>query len=251
MARKEKPQKEPKTKKQKRKKPYKIYCTGDIHGDLSRFKSKKVKKLKKNDVLLVCGDFGFIWNGSKKEKRILKKLGKKKYSILFVEGCHENYDLLYNNYQVEDYMGGKCRVISGNLRNLVRGSVFDFDGTSVFAFGGGQTYDDELRQNTGTVWKQELPEMSEIESGIKNLEDNGNKVDFIITHEPPSQIRDFIGDGLNNVLRRNQLNASFDIISESVDFKCWLFGKLHRNKVISSKYRTVYDDVILLKGKKK
>lgn len=50
-----------------------IYFTGDLHGDYDRFKSKELKKLKKGDTLIVCGDFGFLWDGSKKEQSILKK----------------------------------------------------------------------------------------------------------------------------------------------------------------------------------
>ena len=53
-----------------------ICITGDIHGDLSRFNDKHIKKLRKNDYLLVCGDFGFLWDGTKREKHILTKLGK-------------------------------------------------------------------------------------------------------------------------------------------------------------------------------
>ena len=49
-----------------------IYITGDIHGDFSRFRSPALKKLRKNDALIVCGDFGFIWDGSEKEQKILK-----------------------------------------------------------------------------------------------------------------------------------------------------------------------------------
>ena len=65
-----------------------IYLTGDLHGDFERFRSKEMKKLKKGDTLIVCGDFGFVWDGSKKEQSILKKLGKSKYQILFIEGTH-------------------------------------------------------------------------------------------------------------------------------------------------------------------
>lgn len=244
----EKHEKSNKSKKKKKKKPYKIYCTGDMHGDLSRFKDKKIKKLKKNDILIVCGDFGFIWNGSKKEKRILKRLGKMKFNILFVDGCHENYELLYS-YETEEYMGGLCRVISGNLRNLVRGSYFDFDGISIFVFGGGQTADEDWRISMGTVWKQELPTTEEIQIGIKTLAEHNNIVDYIITHEPPSQIRSFIGEGINDIVHRNQLNASFDTISEDVAFKRWFFGKCHKNKIVSSKYRALFNDVIILDGK--
>ena len=45
-----------------------ICITGDMHADFSRFKNKKLKRLKKGDYLIICGDFGFIWDGSKKEK---------------------------------------------------------------------------------------------------------------------------------------------------------------------------------------
>ena len=39
-----------------------VYVTGDMHGDASRFSDPRLKKLKKGDTLLVCGDFGFLWN---------------------------------------------------------------------------------------------------------------------------------------------------------------------------------------------
>ena len=50
-----------------------VYITGDMHGDLSRFKNPIFKKMKAGDVLIVCGDFGFIWDGSRQEKQNLKK----------------------------------------------------------------------------------------------------------------------------------------------------------------------------------
>ena len=38
-----------------------IYITGDTHGELERFKGKELRRLGKNDILLVLGDFGFLW----------------------------------------------------------------------------------------------------------------------------------------------------------------------------------------------
>ena len=55
-----------------------IYVTGDLHGDIERFKDSEYKKLKPGDTLLVCGDFGFLWDGSKKEEQVLDKLSEKK-----------------------------------------------------------------------------------------------------------------------------------------------------------------------------
>ena len=96
-----------------------IYVTGDVHADLGRFKGRAAKKLKKGDTLIVCGDFGFVWDGSKKEQRVLKWLGKRRYSVLFVEGTHDNLDLLAG-YPVVDFCGGKARQISGKCHQLLR-----------------------------------------------------------------------------------------------------------------------------------
>ena len=39
-----------------------IYITGDTHGDISFFRNPKLNKLTEKDYLIVCGDFGFIWD---------------------------------------------------------------------------------------------------------------------------------------------------------------------------------------------
>ena len=89
-----------------------IYVTGDIHADLDRFKGKEAKKLKKGDTLIVCGDFGFVWDGSKKEQQVLKWIGKRPYQVLFIEGTHDNLSLL-DTYPLVDFCGGRARQIIG------------------------------------------------------------------------------------------------------------------------------------------
>ena len=53
-----------------------IYVTGDTHGDIERFKSSGIHKLKKSDSIIVCGDFGFVWDGSKGEINNINWLSK-------------------------------------------------------------------------------------------------------------------------------------------------------------------------------
>ena len=53
-----------------------IYVTGDMHGQISRFDDPALHKLKERDTLLICGDFGFLWDGSKEEMNQLRKLTK-------------------------------------------------------------------------------------------------------------------------------------------------------------------------------
>ena len=60
-----------------------VYITGDLHGDLARLSAPDMRQVKKGDTLIVCGDFGFIWNGDRREKKILKRLGALPYTLLF------------------------------------------------------------------------------------------------------------------------------------------------------------------------
>ncbi len=104
-----------------------LYITGNMHGEMARFEDSRLRKLKKGDTLIVCGDFGFLWDGGPKEEKNLKKLGSKKYQILFVDGTHENFDLL-DSYPISDWNGGKVQQISGNLYHLMRGQVYTLEG---------------------------------------------------------------------------------------------------------------------------
>ena len=217
-----------------------IFVTGDTHGDFSRFKDPKLRKLGKNDALIICGDFGFIWDGSEKENKILKKIGKLKYNVLFVEGSHENYDLL-EKYEISEWNGGKTRLICGKLRQLMRGQVYEIAEKTVFSFGGGQTDDiSDLEEGTNW-WRREIPSEDEQSEGILNLEKADNQVDFVVTYEPPSKMQDFLtGSG-----EKNHINSYLSEIFDKVDFKGWFFGKLHLNKTIPPKYYAVYDNIVL------
>ncbi|MGN1118986.1 MAG: metallophosphoesterase [Oscillospiraceae bacterium] len=219
-----------------------VFITGDVHGDFSRFKNPALKKLKKQDALIICGDFGFIWDGSKKEKKLLKKIGRLPYNVLFVEGSHENYDLL-ESYEVSEWCGGMTRQISGRLRQLMRGQVFEIAEKTVFAFGGGQSDDTYSGLVEGeNWWAREIPTEEELNEGLKNLERVGNKVDFVVTYEPPSRLQDFLNE---NAGERNHINTYLTKIYEKLSFNGWFFGKLHMNKLIPPKYYAVYDGIVV------
>lgn len=218
-----------------------ICVTGDLHGDITRFRSPVLKKLRRGDALIITGDFGCIWDGSKKEKKMLKKLGKKKYNVLFAEGVHENFDLL-EEYPVEQWCGGKTRLISGNLRQLMRGQYYTIAQKNVFVFGGGQSEENNsyLEPDDEKSWIKELPTDEELEEGLRNLEQHGNEADFIISYEPPARMIEFIDIGKTS---RNHINTYLDKVLDTAKFKMWYFGKRHINKLIPPRYRCIFDAV--------
>ena len=93
----------------------------------------------RDDYVIVTGDFG-IWDKSKEQKYWLEWLSKKTFTVLFVDGNHENFDLL-NSYPVKTWNGGKVHVIKDNILHLMRGQVFQIEGHSFFTFGGARSHD--------------------------------------------------------------------------------------------------------------
>ena len=221
-----------------------IYVTGDLHGEYSRFQKTGIKKLKKGDTLIVCGDFGFVWDGGAKEKKILKKIGKKRFNTVFVTGCHDNYDLL-KEYPESEWCGGKVRVLSGKLMQLCRGEIYTREGKSFFAFGGGESADAMLREENHFWWPEEQPTPEEEEYAFKKLEQWGNKVDYIITHDAPISICEFLN--LPPIDVNSRINNMLEKVGKTVTFKRWFFGKLHQDKVITNRHHAVYLKVIPLK----
>lgn len=224
-----------------------ICITGDMHGDYSRFHDSRIKKLKKGDFLIICGDFGFIWNGSKKEKRILKKIGRKRFYTLFVEGCHENYDLL-NEYPEEEFCGGMVNVVSGRLMRAKRGSMFTLQGHKIFMFGGGQTKEIDIRRESKTWWEDELPSSEEIRQGETSLKKNGYSADYIVTHEPPASLKEFMDFEVRQI---SYMHTFFDVVKNDCKFKMWYFGKAHKNKIIPPRYQCLFDEVVCIESLEK
>lgn len=220
-----------------------IYVTGDTHGDITRFKSPEMKKLRRGDTLIIAGDFGFLWDDSRQERANLKKLAEKDYTIAFIDGCHENFDIL-EAYPVEGWNGGKARRIAPNIIHLMRGQVYDIEDKKIFTFGGGHSQDYDFRRDSDW-WEREQPTHEEIKAAIANLRANSYKFDYIITHEPPASLKECLGV---DVLQRLEIHAFFEDIIKTCNYSKWFFGKCHIDKHIPIKFYAVFNNVIPLKS---
>lgn len=219
-----------------------IYVTGDIHGELERFKEKPLRKLTKKDTLVVLGDFGFLWTGSKQEQKKLRWLQKRRYQLLFVDGCHENFDLL-SQYPLVEYAGGMARHLGGNLYYIQRGSVLNIEDKRLLCFGGAESWDKEDRDEGVNWWRQELPTSQELEGCVKNLDACGWQVDYILTHDAPLRILEF-AQWMQG--QPNWLHTFFNQIMDKAQYKKWLFGRYHKDRSLGNKTQAVFCDLIAL-----
>ena len=106
-----------------------IYITGDTHADFSRFTKRQRCRLPfeltEKDIVIVCGDFGLLWERNDKTlKYNLDWMARLPFKILWISGNHENYDML-EDYHLEEWHGGKARhILRDKIIYLERGQVF-------------------------------------------------------------------------------------------------------------------------------
>ncbi|MCL2513540.1 MAG: metallophosphoesterase [Oscillospiraceae bacterium] len=226
-----------------------IYITGDTHGDETRLSQAVLKNLREGDTLIICGDFGFIWDNSKKEKKILKNLGSRKYNICFLDGAHENFELL-NAYDQGNWNGGRVHHITGNLYHLTRGQVYNIQGATVFTLGGGESPDAEMRYGTEThsggesLIHDRLPSQAELLEGANNIEKMGYSVDIIATHEPASKVKGLLKLGNLDSVRITALNSYLEELSRLCKYKKWYFGSMHMDKFVSKTQTAVFKNIL-------
>lgn len=249
-----------------------IWVTGDIHGDpQGRFAGHcfpEGKLMTKEDYVIIAGDFGCIWDykgENKHEKYNLDWLEKLPFTVLFVDGNHENFSRL-NKYPTKTWKGGRIHVIRPHVYHLMRGYVFNIDGQKIFTFGGAASHDiddgildpikdkkkiKEWNQDYSKMfrilnvswWPEELPSEKEMERGLKNLEKVGNKVDFIITHSPSTSNIMMLGRGF---YKPDILSDYLEEIKQNVKYKKWIAGHMHVNAQIFAEDIIIYEQIIRL-----
>ena len=212
-----------------------VWITGDMHGDLLRYKDKNIKKLKKGDYLIVCGDFGFVWNDSEEEQKARKKISKRKFTTLFIEGINENFKLL-SSFPEEDFCGGKTLKIADKIYLLKSGEVFLLDGKRFFCFGGGDytEFEDKGRFE---------PDETAFKRATESLKKNNFEVDYVLSHDAPASIKQFLGI---DAFSFGHIAELLDGIMKKISYNKWFFAKYHVDKPISFKLQSVYRELIPL-----
>lgn len=230
-----------------------VFLTGDIHGDIyPRFNTKNFpaqKELTKEDFVIVLGDFGIPWCNDITDHYHLKELEHRPWTTLFLDGNHENFDLL-NQFPTETWNGGTVHRLNDSVLHLMRGQVFTLNGASFFTFGGAASHDIQdgileptdpafhqkvkrlnregkrfWRVNHVSWWKEEMPNQEEFQTGMANLEKHNFQTDFILTHCPPNTILSQMG--YSNF---DDLSTYLQDVYQKTSFQRWYFGHMHTDQ---------------------
>ena len=233
-----------------------VFVCGDTHGTHTIHKLRNFRKyagahLTKDDYVIVCGDFGLLWNN----EYLSEEYGTEKlrvpnnpwdclwstdevnlyywyescpWTTLFVDGNHENFDRLAL-YPVSEWHGGNVQKISDSIIHLMRGEIYEIDGHSFFCMGGAMSTDrgpiigDEKYSAHRWWWPQEIPSIDEWEVAYRNLETHDWEVDFIITHDTPASVT----LRLNAKYRISEVSNRLEMIRDMVSYSHWFCGHMH------------------------
>jgi predicted phosphodiesterase len=216
-----------------------IYVTGDTHipYDINKLSTKyfpEQKSMTKDDYVIICGDFGGVWNGSKEEMFWRKWLNNKSFTTLYVDGNHENFNML-KEFEIKEWKGGKVQFINDSVIHLMRGQVFTIDGLKFFTMGGGTSIDKMFRTEGISWWPEEQPSKKEYNEAIENLDKNNWQVDYVITHTMSTRRM----KELSHIKEESMLNKFFDILEDRLVYKHWYSGHFHEDTLFDDKKHTI------------
>ena len=252
-----------------------VWITGDIHGNPVRlstdsfYEQKEFNKNKDENIVIICGDFGLVWNRdneNKNEKYWLDWLESKPFTTVFVDGNHENHIRLAT-YPIKEWHDGKVHEIRPNVLHLMRGEIFIIEDKKFFTFGGASSHDiqdgildyndENWREKAKELdkqgkymyrikdlswWEEELPTDEEMQHGLDVLKKNNDTVDYIITHSPStSELYLMGGKGL---YEPDILTNYLEEVKATTDYEKHLFGHMHINKAINDKDICLYEQII-------
>lgn len=225
-----------------------ICTTGDVHGSYWDLKNRIyscIRRKNPGDILAIMGDFGFFFLPGQKEvdraNRIMDEVDEicesRGLHIVFVDGNHENFDILYQQPEVEIF-GAPAGYIRDHITHLKRGYVYTIEGNTIFAMGGGISVDKARRQEGISWWPQEMHSYEEQNRAMNNLDAVDWNVDYVFTHSAPLQAEPMLqramkaqGDYLNyGKFKLDVLGAEARFHTEvhnRLTFKAWYFGHYH------------------------
>lgn len=227
-----------------------IYLFGDTHGELEIDKVfSQVSSFANDDFIIVCGDFGVLWDYkvqnrffSKKEKKIIKKIEQLPCELLFVDGNHENFDRINTLPRVQRFGGEVGEYIKDKCYHLRRGNIYEIAGKNVLTFGGALSIDKAERLHYEAYtrkrvwWAGEAITALQLERGLENIAKFGGNIDIVVTHTCPASFLRCLAEKIDIEYKLQDENAHhLERILEALIAKQknealeWFFGHWHED----------------------
>ena len=188
-----------------------ILVVGDVHGEFGKLNA--LINVKKPDLILQCGDFGYWPKWSLRHVTPIDKVKTKGAKLLFCDGNHDDHWSLRDRESDE---------LAPNVFYMPRGSTYELDdGRNILFMGGADSIDKHLRM-LGRDW---FPEEVIQHGDMENLPDK--KIDIFITHTCPEElVHDLVK--IYPLKTFEPSNVALSQLRKMYKPDLWFFGHWHR-----------------------
>lgn len=219
-----------------------IYVTGDCHGDFRKIYAFADKMdLGQNDYIIVLGDMGLLWRHDRRDANVFIQDFENRYdfNLYFVDGNHENFNLLNSLLEDENGMG----YISKHIRHLKRGNSYNIADKKILAIGGADSVDQFHRTEGLSWWREEAitdADIAKVAAG---------HYDYVLSHTCPLSIFEAHKAclcTLGNIVDDEEplfkiSNNSLEKLLDKITFGEWYFGHYHVNMRLTDNYTCLYN----------
>lgn len=227
-----------------------IFLCADTHGrdylgkvkSFFDMKTASESLCKEKDYLIILGDAAICWDGETQDAEVQEYFQSLPVTTLFLDGNHENYDIL-DSISTEHWHGGKVQFITSYIIHLMRGEIYDIDGHSFFVFGGADSYNKAELTAGLSWWAQELPSEEDYENAWTNLKRHGFSVDYMLSHAGPYEV---VGEmGFGSYDESAELAHKLQRFADNTDFEEYYFGHFHEDATIEQ-FHCIMDEIVTI-----
>ena len=219
-----------------------VYVVGDVHADtyFEKMTDPELMGLTKDDYVIVCGDFEIVRADPEERAFCIARYEEMPYSVLFVDGNHEEHALIAA-YPQEEWAGGVVRRISDHVRYLERGFVFEVGGVSLLALGGAKTFAGLREAGLLDGPDPGVPTKAQRARAEANLAAHEWKVDLVVSHAAPSVLVKKLPERSNTPT--SDFTDWLEAVAGRTDFGMWLFGHYHCDAEPAQRFRCLLNQI--------
>ena len=183
---------------------------------------------------------------SDREEARLDWLEAQPWTTLFIDGNHENFDII-DALPVDEWHGGRVHHVREHIIHLMRGEIFTIEGVSFFCVGGGRSIDQRWRTPHVSWWEQEVPGEEERAYIAARAAELGS-VDYILTHVPPTGCYEEYRSRWSGFWGPSDEWTDWleEHIANKLRFTQWFFGHLHFDLADERPYTLLFNKIYRL-----
>ncbi|MET7393783.1 metallophosphoesterase [Dactylosporangium sp. NPDC005572] len=159
--------------------PQRVAFAGDWHAN-TRWAVTAIDYAKQQgaDIIVHVGDFGYDFPATFL-RNVTKALARAGLHLWFVDGNHEDFDLL-SRYPIR---GNGLREVTDRIWHIPRGHRWEWAGTSFLGCGGAHSVDRPWREPGVSWWRQETITEEDAARCVA-----GGPVDVLVAHDCPAGV---------------------------------------------------------------